>query len=103
MHVISRLPFNEAALKYPNSATALFDLLSILEKQTFTSPDEMRKQFPSLDNFKYRNKWWVIDVSGNTLRLMAFIDYRLQKVFVKHIVTHAEYDKLTKSYREHKE
>lgn len=90
-------------MKYPNSAAALFDLLSILEKQQFSSPDEMRKQLPSLDNFKYRNKWWVIDVSDNTLRLMAFIDYRLQKIFVKHIVTHAKYDKLTKSYRENKE
>ena len=103
LHVISRQPFNEAMLQFPNSAGALVYLLSVLEKETFSSPDEMRRQLPSLDNFRYRNKWWVIDVSGNTLRLIAYIDYRLQKVFVKHIVTHADYDKLTKYYREHKE
>ncbi|MBC3212367.1 type II toxin-antitoxin system HigB family toxin [Serratia fonticola] len=103
MHVISRLPFNEAAGDFPNSALALRDLMRLLEKKSFSSPDEMKRAIPSLDNFKYRKKWWVIDVSGNTLRLMAFIDFEKQKIFVKHIVTHAEYDKLTKYYREHKQ
>lgn len=103
LHVISRQPFNDAVIQFPSCTSALVDLLRILEKETFTSPDEMRRFFPSLDNFKYRNKWWVIDISGNKLRLIAYIDYRIQKVFVKHIVTHADYDKLTKYYREHKE
>ncbi|WP_339057750.1 type II toxin-antitoxin system HigB family toxin [Candidatus Regiella endosymbiont of Tuberolachnus salignus] len=103
MHVISRQPFNEAAGKFPNCAIALADLLRSLEKGQFSSPDEMKKLIPSLDNFRYRNKWWVIDVSGNTLRLITYIDFRLRKIFVKHISTHAEYDKLTKYYREYKE
>ncbi|WP_410014328.1 type II toxin-antitoxin system HigB family toxin [Sodalis sp. C49] len=103
MHVISRLPFNEARAEFPNSATALVDLLMTLEKGSFSSPESMKKAISSLDNFKYREKWWVIDVSGNTLRIIAFIDFQLQKVFIKHIASHADYDKLTKYYREHKE
>lgn len=103
MHVISRKPFNDAILAYPNCSVSLVDLLNILEKKTFGNPQEMRKYIPSLDNFKYRNKWWVIDVSGNNLRLIAYIDFNLQKVFVKHIVLHAEYDRLTTYYRGHKE
>ena len=103
MHVISRQPFNEAAIKFPNRTSALVDLLKFLERHQFSSPDVMRRAIPSLDNFKYRGKWWVIDVSGNTLRLIAFIDFEKQKFFVKHIVTHAEYDKLIKYYREHRE
>lgn len=59
----------------------------------------MKRYIPSLDNFKYRDKWWVIDVSGNSLRLISYIDFRLHKIFVKHIVSHAEYDKLTAYYR----
>jgi len=103
LHVISRQPFNEAANKFPNSELALFDLMRVLEKHNFGSPDEMKTVIQSLDNFKHRKKWWVIDVSGNTLRLIAFIDFEKHKLFVKHIITHAEYDKLTKYYREHKE
>ncbi|WP_318370231.1 type II toxin-antitoxin system HigB family toxin [Enterobacter sp.] len=103
MHVISRSPFNEAIRRFPDSAIALVDMLTLLEKGTFNSPAELKRRIRSLDNFKYRNKWWVIDVSGNKLRVLAYIDFRLQKIFIKHIVTHVEYDRLTTYYREHKE
>ncbi|MEX5585774.1 type II toxin-antitoxin system HigB family toxin, partial [Pseudomonas lurida] len=66
-------------------------------------PEEMRKMIPSLNNFKYRDKWWVIVFSGNTLRIIAFIDFQWQKIFIKHITTHADYDKLSTYYREHKQ
>jgi len=55
-----------------------------------------------LDNFKYRDKWYVIDIGGNKLRIMALIFFRNQKFYVKHIVTHAEYDKLCNKYRKEK-
>ncbi len=54
--------------------------------------------FPSLDNFKYKDKWWVIDIGGNNLRMIAFIEFRDNRLYVKHIVTHAEYDKLCRKY-----
>lgn len=90
-------------LMYPNHELALADLLNVLEKKTFTRPEEMKQYIHSLDNFKYRDKWWVIDVSGNSLRLISYIDFRSHKIFVKHIVSHAEYDKLTAYYRGNKE
>lgn len=98
MHVISKRPFNEAAKEHPNQKQALEDLHQVLNKGNFTSPDEMRKVFPSLDNFKYKDKWWVIDIGGNNLRLIAFIQFVQNRMYVKHIVTHAEYDKLCKRY-----
>lgn len=90
-------------LMYPNHQLALADLLNVLEKKTFIQPEEMKQYIPSLDNFKYRDKWWVIDVSGNSLRLISYIDFRSHKIFVKHIVSHAEYDKLTAYFRGNKE
>lgn len=33
-----------------------------------------------------------------SLRLMAFIEFRDNRMYVKHIVSHAEYDKLCKKY-----
>ncbi|MNT89369.1 mRNA interferase HigB [compost metagenome] len=53
----------------------------------------------SLDNFTHRHGWWVIDIGGNELRLIAAIDFEKQRVFVKHIFSHAEYDKAIKWYR----
>lgn len=98
MHLISRKPFNEAAKKYPNNAAAIDAAYKSLRNGDFHSPDELKSLFPSLDNFKYKDKWWVIDIGGNNLRLIAFIEFRDSRIYVKHIVTHAEYDKLCKKY-----
>ncbi len=98
MHVISKRPFNDAARAHPNHRHALEDLYRVLRKCEFDSPDEMRRMFPSLDNFRYKDKWWVIDVAGNHMRVIAFIQFVQNRVYVKHILTHAEYDKLCDRY-----
>jgi mRNA interferase HigB len=98
MHVISRKPFNDAAKKYPNDATAIEALYKTLRANLFNDPLDMKNLYPSLDNFKYKDKWYVIDIGGNNLRLLAFIEFRDNRMFVKHIVSHAEYDKLCTKY-----
>lgn len=99
MHVISKKPFTEAAEKYPNDRESIIDVYNVLRKGTFETPQKLKETFASLDNFKHKDKWWVIDIGGNNLRLMAAILFTTQKIFVKHIVTHAEYDKLSKKYK----
>jgi mRNA interferase HigB len=99
MHVIARKIFNDVAKQYPNNASNIDDLYRLLNSGKFTTPTELRKMVPSLDNFRYKDKWWVIDIGGNNLRLIAFIDFSHERVFVKHIVTHSQYDKLTARYR----
>ncbi|HDT1101644.1 type II toxin-antitoxin system HigB family toxin [Enterobacter asburiae] len=103
MHVVSRAPFDAATRQFPNQAQAQDDLYRVLKKEHYPSPDDMRKRFPSLDRMKYREKWWVIDVGGGHLRVMFFADFERGKIFIKHISTHAEYDKLTDLYRRTKE
>lgn len=103
MHVISRRPFNDVARDFPHDALALDAVYKILKSTSYENPDELRNDFPSLDRMKYRDKWWVINVVGNNLRLLFFADFEYGRFFVKHIVTHAVYDKLVRSYRETKE
>lgn len=103
MHVISRKPFNDAARKYPNDREALINTYATLRRGTFDTPEDLRKVFPSLDNFKYRDKWWVIDIGGNNLRMIAFIEFRDNRMYVKHIVNHSEYEDLTRAYHRKKE
>ncbi len=98
MHVISRKPFNDAVKLYPNDAAAIESAYKVLRNGSFEDPYELKAVFPSLDNFKYKKKWWVIDIGGNNLRMIAFIEFRDNRMYVKHIVTHAEYDKLCKKY-----
>ena len=97
--MISRKPFNDAAQQYPNDRAALIETYKVLKKIDFQTPDELRAVFPSLDNFKYKDRWWVLDVGGNNLRLILFIQFVNKRVYIKHIVSHADYDKLTDKYR----
>ncbi|KFI21416.1 cytoplasmic protein [Nitrosococcus oceani] len=98
MHVISKQPFSEAVKKYPNDRQSIMDTYNVLRRGSFSSPFELRTVFPSLDNFKHKKRWWVIDMGGNNLRLIAAIQFVHQRVYVKHIVTHAEYDRLNSRY-----
>jgi len=98
MHVLSRKPFNDAKRKYPNDANAIEDMFKVLRGGTYHNPEELRKVFATLDNFKYKDKWWVIDIGGNNLRLIAFIEFKDNRMYVKHICSHAEYDKFCKKY-----
>ncbi len=99
MHVISKRPFVLAAEKYPNHREAIVDVYKTLKKGTFETPQELKNVFPSLDNFKYKDKWWVVDIGGNNLRLIAAIQFVHHRIYVKCILTHAEYDKFCKRFK----
>jgi len=96
MHVIAKKAFDKAAQKHPNDAQALSDAYKALKAGAFNTPGDLRAVFASLDNFKYKPHWYVINIGGNNLRLLAVIFFTTQKLLVKYIVTHSEYDKLTK-------
>jgi len=99
VHVISKQPFSEASAKYPCDRDAIMHTYNVLRKAEFSTPGIMKETFTSLDNFKYKDKWWVLDIGGNNLRLICAILFSSQKIYVKHIVSHAEYNKLCIKYR----
>ena len=103
MNVITKKAFGDAARKFPNERNSLLALFKILKKNDFSTPNELKAIFPSLDNFKYREKWWALDVEGNNLRVILFIQFVNKRIFIKHIVTHADYDKLSERYRKEKQ
>ena len=98
MHVISKKPFVDAASKYTKHAKAIMQAYDVLKNVECKTPEELKQYFSSLDNFKYKAKWYVIDISGNNIRLMAFIEFRAKKMFVKHVVNHPDYDRLCERY-----
>jgi mRNA interferase HigB len=51
---------------------------------------ELRRQFGSADQV---GKCVVFNIGGNKWRLIAKVDYKKRFVFVKSIMTHAEYDR----------
>ncbi len=102
MHVIAKLKFTEAAKRHPSQAKAIMDTYATLNKARFENVEALKTYFKSVERFKYIKDGYVIDIAGNHMRLIAVIFFKGQKLFVKHVVNHSEYDKLNRRYREGK-
>ena len=90
MHIISRKTLRQFWQKYPDSKTALirwFKLINLASFQTFA---ELRLVFPSADLV---GDLIVFNICGNKYRLIASIHFNRQKVYIRYILTHSEYDK----------
>ncbi len=55
----------------------------------FKSIAELRTIFPSADKV---GKLTVFNIGGNNIRLIAAIHYNRQKIYIREVLTHAEYD-----------
>ena len=90
MHLITRKTLRAFWQQHPDSKTALERWSKIIEKNNFDSFTQLRATFPSADNV---GKLTVFNIGGNKYRLIAAIHFNRHKVYIRHILTHAEYDK----------
>lgn len=90
MHVISQKRLREFAKKHPNARTVLDDWYRIMKRTNFKSFFELRETFPSADQV---GRLTVFNISGNNFRLIAAIHYNSHRIYIRNVLTHAEYDK----------
>ncbi|MYE90257.1 type II toxin-antitoxin system HigB family toxin [Candidatus Poribacteria bacterium] len=90
MHIISKKALREFWGKYPDSQTSLVRWFKLIEKQELKNFVELRAVLPSADQV---DNLIVFNIGGNKYRLIASIHFNRQKVYVRHVLTHAEYDK----------
>ena len=72
----------------------------IVTKSSFFSFDEVQKVFGSAD---YVAPYTVLNIGGNNFRLVSSIHYNRQKIYIRFVLTHAEYDRWIKEYRRKKD
>jgi mRNA interferase HigB len=99
MHLIAFKALTDAAKKFPQHEQELLELGGMIHKGYFKTPQSLRTLFPSLDNFKYLDKYYVLNLGHNELRLVALIFFESQKFYIRHIYTHREYDLFTAMHR----
>lgn len=90
MHVISRKALKEFAQKHPDSESALNAWFRIMRENRFESFDALRRVFPSADKV---GNVIVFNIRGNKYRLIVSMHFNRGKAYVRHVLTHAEYDK----------
>lgn len=92
MHIITRKRINEFVSRHPTAKPELAHWYRTLKSITVKSFAELRDVFPSADQV---GGLTVFNIGGNAFRLSAAIHYNRQKVYIRAVLTHAEYDKGT--------
>jgi len=89
MHVITRKRLNEFAEKCPETKTALAHWYSLVKHNDFSNFADLRAMFSSADQV---GKFTVFNIGGNKVRLIAATHYNRKKIYIRAVLTHAEYD-----------
>ena len=90
MRVISKKAIRAFVKIHPDAIEPLNHWWRITQKATWSSLMDVRDDFGHADAV---GKYTVFNVAGNKYRLIASINYRWQVVYIRRILTHAEYDK----------
>ena len=90
MHIISRKKLLEAAQRHPDLSAPLDAWYRIAKKATWRNIMDVRRVFPSADAV---DDFVVFNIKGNTYRLITEINWRTGRIFLRHVLTHAEYSK----------
>ena len=92
MHIITRKRLNEFAAKHPAAASGLAHWYRMLKRNNFASLVELRRALPHADQV---GGLTVFNIGGNKYRLITEIYYAQRVVLVRHVLTHADYDRGT--------
>ncbi len=90
VHIISRKALIQFWEKHPDSKIPPARWYKILDKTEFHSFAELRSVFPSVDRVK---DLFIFNIAGNKYRLITSVHFNRGKVYIRHVLTHADYDR----------
>lgn len=90
MHVITFKVLKEFWATHPDSERPLRAWHAVAERETWEKFADVRAIFPAADRVGHLT---VFNIGGNKYRLIAAIHYNRRKVYVRHVLTHKDYDR----------
>lgn len=90
MHVISRKKLREFSQDHADSCSALDDWFKTAIQAEWQNLLEVQCVYPRTEAV---GNFTVFNIKGNRYRLIASINYVRQIIYIKYVLTHAEYDK----------
>jgi mRNA interferase HigB len=90
LHVVSRKKLLDAAEKHGDPGKPLDVWYRITKKAEWKNLMDVRGVFPTADAVE---KFTVFNIKGNAYRLITEINYQTGRIFLRHVLTHAEYSK----------
>ena len=90
MRVISRKKIREAVNDHLEWAASLLAWYKVAKSADWGRFADVQQSWKNSDKV---GACVVFDISHNKCRLIAWINYQGKKVFIRHILSHAEYDR----------
>jgi mRNA interferase HigB len=80
----------QAAQEHSDLGAPLDAWYRIAKKAQWRSLEDVRKVLPSADGV---GKFTVFNIKGNAFRLIVEMNYGTGRIFIRHVLTHAAYDR----------
>ncbi|MDB9455000.1 type II toxin-antitoxin system HigB family toxin [Dolichospermum circinale CS-534/05] len=90
MHVISRKKLRDFCQEHANSCEILDDWYITASKADWRNLVQVQSVYPQAEAV---GNFTVFNIKGNKYRLISSINYDKQVIYIKYVLTHAEYDK----------
>ena len=89
MHVIAKPALVKFWTKHLDAEKPLMLWFRTMKKENFQDFVHLKQTFSNAD---YVDGLTVFDIGGNKYRLIASIHYNVGQVYIRNVLTHAEYD-----------
>jgi mRNA interferase HigB len=90
VHVISPKRIREAYARHPEWSASLKTWLRISKTSRWKNSADIKQTW---SKFEKVGICYVFDIMHNRCRLIAHVDFTYQLIFVRSVLSHAEYDK----------
>lgn len=89
MRLISNKALRDFAKTHPSAQASLQGWRRIIEQGRFRNFAELKKAFNAVDK---AGDYFVFNIAGNRYRLIAAIHFNTQILYVRAVMTHADYN-----------
>jgi mRNA interferase HigB len=96
MRVISRRALREFWELHPQAKEPLAAWFRLMERNEFADFNAVKGTFGAAD---YVAPYTIFDVGGNKFRIITAIHYNRERIYVRHVFTHPEYDRWSGALR----
>jgi mRNA interferase HigB len=96
LHIISHRALTDFWSKHPQSRSPLSAWFRTVQRTQFADFNAIKRTFRSAD---YVAPFTILDVGGNRYRVVTVIHYNRGRVYVRHVFTHADYERWSAALR----
>ena len=90
MNVICKRELFEKAVHYPDAITPVRVWYRMALAARWENLEDVRREYPATDMV---GPLAIFNIGGNKYRLIVRLVFRSQRIYIKELLTHAEYDK----------